>query len=122
MLMMATARRNEAETIVPSVSPIRWKASNRRWNCQNVYAQHRRCQDDHRRMTERKEQPHACWSLSLLHQLTRHVVDCGDVVGVNRVPQAEAIGEKRGSQQYGLMVQGRNGPRPGQQIAAPPTR
>ena len=44
------------------------------------------------RMSEGEEQPDGDRALTLLHQLARDVVDRGDVVGVDGVPQAEAVG------------------------------
>ena len=64
-------------------------------------------------MAEREHQPQSHWPLTLLHQLARDVVDRRDVVGVDRVPQAEAVGEERSSQQHGIMPERENRPGPG---------
>ncbi len=63
-------------------------------------------------MPERKEQADAERLLALLHQLARHIVDGGDVVGVHRVAQAEAVSEEGGSQQDRIVVEGCEGPGP----------
>ena len=58
--------------------------------------QRRRCcrdrrggQHDYRRMTEREEEADADRPLAVVHQLARDVVDRGDMVGVDRVTEAE---------------------------------
>ncbi len=63
-------------------------------------------------MAEREEQADAERLLALLHQLARHIVDGGDVVGVHRVAQAEAVGEEGGAEQDRIVVEGREGPGP----------
>jgi hypothetical protein len=39
-------------------------------------------------MAEGEEETYAHWPLPLLHQLTGHIVDCGDMIGIDRVTQA----------------------------------
>ena len=48
--------------------------------------------EDDRRVPEREEEADAQRPLALAHQLARRVVDRGDVVGVERVAQAERVG------------------------------
>jgi hypothetical protein len=45
-------------------------------------------------MPERKPHSHSDWSLLLLEQFSGGVIDGGDVVGVNCVPQPEDIRDK----------------------------
>ena len=61
-----------------------------------------RSDQHHRRMAEREEQADCHRSLSLLHQLACDVVDGGDVIGIERVPQPERIGEHGCSDQHRL--------------------
>ena len=49
-------------------------------------------------MAQRKHEADADGTFSLLHQLARRVINGCYVVGVYRMTQAEAIGEKRGSE------------------------
>ena len=51
-------------------------------------------------------------ALALLHQLAGDVVDGGDVVGVHRVAQAEAVGQQRGAEQHRLVAEGQQRPGP----------
>ena len=53
-----------------------------------------------------KNRPTADRALALLHQLARHVVDRRDMVGVERVPQPERIGERRRAQQHRKIMEG----------------
>ena len=53
----------------------------------------RRSPDD-QRVTKRKEESDRNGAFALLHQLTCDVVDRRDVVGIDGVAQAEAIGEQ----------------------------
>ena len=69
-------------------------------------------------MAEREEQPDADRTLALLHQLARDVVDRGDMIGVDRVAQAERIGEQGRAQQHRLTAQGHQRPEPDKNIAA----
>ena len=51
--------------------------------------------DQHDRgMPQGEEEADGHRALSILHQLARDVVDRGDVICVDRVPQAEAVGEQ----------------------------
>ena len=70
------------------------------------------------RMAERKEEADADRPLALLHQLARDVVDRRDMIGVDRVAQAEGIGEQRRAEQHRLVVQGDERPEPDENIAA----
>jgi len=64
-------------------------------------------------MAEREHQPQSHWPLTLVHQLVRDVVDRRDVVGVDRVAEAEAVDEERGSEQHGIMAERENCPSSG---------
>ena len=69
-------------------------------------------------MSEREIKADADRALALLHQLARDIVDGGDVIGVDRVPQAEGIGEQRRAQQHRLVMQRDERPQPDENIAA----
>ena len=64
-------------------------------------------------MAQREEEANGDRSLATLHQRSGDVVDGGDVVRVDRVAEAEAIGQERGAQQQGLAVEEEEGPGPG---------
>ena len=63
-----------------------------------------------------KKKPTATGRLPSLHQLARHVVDRGDVVGVDGVAQAEAVGEEGRAEQDGMVAERDQRPDPGQHI------
>ena len=67
-------------------------------------------------MTEREEQADRNRPLAGLHQLARHIVDGGDVIGIDRVAQAERVGEQRGAEQHRMVAEGDQRPQPGQQV------
>jgi hypothetical protein len=46
-------------------------------------------------MAQRKEEPDSNWPLALLHQFARDIVDRGDVVGIDRIPQPKAASDER---------------------------
>ena len=52
-----------------------------------------------RRMAQREEETDPDRPLAVLHELARDVVDRGDVIGVDRMPQAERVGQQRGAEQ-----------------------
>jgi hypothetical protein len=72
-----------------------------------------RCRDHHSRMAEQKKKPSV---IDRLHQFARDIVDRGYVVGIDRVPQPEAVSDKRRRQQQGIAVKRCEGPDPGEQI------
>ena len=76
------------------------------------------CEHHDGRMAERKEQADRNRPLAFLHQLARHVVDRRDVVGIDRVAQAERVGEERGADQHRVVVECDQRPNPGQHIGA----
>ena len=55
-------------------------------------------------------------ALAVLHQLARHVVDGRDVIGVDGVPQAQAVDDQRNAQQGRLVVERGEGPEPGADV------
>ncbi|MGH6674838.1 MAG: hypothetical protein ACRECE_01250, partial [Xanthobacteraceae bacterium] len=63
-------------------------------------------------MAEREEKTDANWTLALLHEFSRYVVNCGDMVRINGVAKAEAVGEESGAEQEGITVEGNNGYEP----------
>ena len=68
--------------------------------------------DDDGRMAEREEKADADRALAFLHQLARHIVDGGDVIRVEGVPEAEAVGEKGGPEQQREIAEGDERPHP----------
>jgi hypothetical protein len=50
-------------------------------------------------MTEGKQEADGDRALALLHQLARHIIDCGDMIGIDGVAQPKTVGEQRGAQQ-----------------------
>src|SRR6185312_14054559 len=61
--------------------------------------------EDDRRVAEREEETGAERALAVLQQLPRRVVDRRYVVGVERVPQAERVRERREAGQRGIARQ-----------------
>src|ERR671918_1467424 len=62
--------------------------------------------DDHRRVAEREEETDRDRPLALLHQLPRDIVDRRDVVGVEGMAEAEAIGEEPSAAQDRRVMEG----------------
>ena len=56
-------------------------------------------QHDYRGMPEREHEAHGDGTFALVHQLASDVVDCCDVVGIDCVAEAKAVGQKCGSQE-----------------------
>ncbi len=112
MLAIAMANRNSAETSVPTTPPKLLNASNR--PCSAVVADRDgdRQRDDDRRMAEREEQADRDRPAAFLHQFAGHVVDRRDVIGVERVPQAETVSERRRAEQHWIIVEGDDRPQP----------
>src|SRR5262245_20773679 len=67
-------------------------------------------------MPQREEQAGGHRLLAFLHELAGDVVDGGDVVGVNRVTQAEAVGQQARAEQHGMIVENDERCRPGGRI------
>src|ERR1700730_6261066 len=67
-------------------------------------------------MPQRKEKADSDRSLSLLHQLARHIVDRCNMVGIDRVTKPKAVRQHRGSNQDWLMDERNECPNPGRQI------
>ena len=77
-----------------------------------------RHQDHDRGMAEGEEEPDRHRPPILLHQFSRHIVDGGDVVGVNRVPQAKAVGQKTQAECGRVSVKHGQRQRPGGDVQA----
>ena len=100
-LMKPMTSRNVAETAVPIRPPTSWNAGMSlmmpaRDGDQHASARRRSSSGRARRRSPRRP------ALALLHELARRVVDGGDVVGVDRVAQAERVGEEGGRQEDGI--------------------
>src|ERR1700679_2250246 len=67
-------------------------------------------------MSEREEEAGRDRPLALLHQLSGHVVDGGDMIGVDRVTKPERIGERSGPEQDRLIAKLHECPEPCQHI------
>ncbi len=63
-------------------------------------------------MAERKHEADCHGLLAFLHELARDVVDGGEVIGIHRMPQPEAVGQQRRAQQDRVAMKGDQGPAP----------
>ena len=72
--------------------------------------------DDDRRVPEREEQPHRNRALAVLHQLAGRVVDRGDMVGIDRMAQAEGVGQEGGRQQDRVLARHQQRQAPGAEV------
>ncbi len=77
---------------------------------------HDRQADHDRRVAEREEEAHRDRPLAVLHQLAGRVVDRRDVVGVDRVAEAEGVGQEGRRKQDRIGRRGRQGQAPGDQV------
>ncbi len=75
-----------------------------------------RGQHHHAGMAEREEESDADRALALLHQLARDVVDGGDMIGIDGMARAEAVGQQRGAEQDGITAKRGERPGPGEKI------
>ena len=116
--MKAMANRNSAEALVPMMPPTAFIESKRDVSCGRGERNADRQEDHDRRVAERKEEADADRALALLHELARDVVDRRDMIGVDRVAQAERIGEQRRSEQDRPIAEGDERPEPDENIAA----
>ena len=73
-------------------------------------------QDHHRRMAEGEKEADGEGLLALLHQFADDIVDRRDVVGVDRVTEAEHVGEKGGAQEHRVPGEHRPGAEPGDDV------
>ena len=112
MLASATANRKNAETLVPISPPTSLNAANRLCSATVAAANASDGEHDDRRMAEREEEADRDRPLAVLHQLAGDVVDRRDVVGVDRMPQPERVGEKRRAEQHRVARGRRRAPRP----------
>ena len=87
-------QRNVPETPVPIVPPQCWSDGIRALTRCAATASASRQREDDRRVAEREEEADAERALAVLEELARRVVDRGDVVGVERVAQAERVSER----------------------------
>ena len=67
-------------------------------------------------MPQRKEEADEHRLFAILHQLASDVVDGRDMVGIERVAQAEGVGEGAGSQEQREMAEGDEGDAPDDEI------
>ena len=119
--MRAMANRNSAEALVPMMPPTAFSESKREVTRRRGERDADRQQHHDRRMAEREEEADPDRPLALLHELARDVVDRRDMIGVDRVAQAERIGEQRRAEQDRLTAQGDERPEPDENIAADQT-
>ena len=63
-------------------------------------------------MTEREEEADGRRTLALLHQFARHIVDGGDVIGVDGMAKAKTIGEKSRAKEHRKIAKGDDRPDP----------
>src|SRR6266571_707126 len=76
----------------------------------------RRTQDNNRRVTEREQEAHRHRALSFLHQLSSHIIDRRDMVGIHSMPKTKAVGKKGSAHQSGIVTERNEGPHPCRQI------
>ncbi len=55
-------------------------------------------------------------ALAILHQFAGDIVDGGDVIGIDRMAQAEPIGQQRCAEQHGMIMERYQRPGPGADI------
>ena len=67
-------------------------------------------------MTEGEVEADSDGLLALLHELARDVVDRRDVIGIDRMPEAETIGEQSCAQEDRRIAKGDECPRPDSEI------
>ena len=72
--------------------------------------------DDDGGVAEGEHEADGDGALAFLHELAGDVVDGGDVVGVDGVAEAEAVGEEGGAEKDGEAVEGDDGPGPGAEV------
>ncbi len=68
-------------------------------------------------MAEREIEPSRNRALALLHELARDVVDRRDMVGIDRMAQSEAIGQKCGTEQHRVVAEGEERPCPSRHVS-----
>ena len=73
-------------------------------------------------MPEREEEADPDRPLAVLQQLARDVVDRRYVVGIDRVAQAERVGEQRRAELHGIVAKGEERPTPGRDVRERPLR
>ncbi len=81
--------------------------------CERSGGDEGRADDDDGGVAEREHEADGDGALAFLHELAGDVVDGGDVVGVDGVAEAEAVGEQRGAEQERIVAEGDDGPEPG---------
>ena len=69
-------------------------------------------------MTKREEEAGGIGRLAFLHELSDDVVDRGNVVGVEGVPEAENICQQSGAKQRRTVGEGDPRPKPGCGVSA----
>ncbi len=67
-------------------------------------------------MPEREHEADGDGAFALVHQLAGDVVDCGDVVSIDCVAEAKAIGKECGAQEQGIGMKGDDCPEPDGEI------
>jgi hypothetical protein len=67
-------------------------------------------------MAEREPKPHGFRTTTIVDQLSDDVVDGGDMVSINGVPKAKDPSQQGRPKQSGMVMERRDGPRPGDQI------
>ncbi len=86
-------QRNVPETPAPDVRPVVGERRDARLHGARRDRQGRSEREDDGRVAEREEEADAERALALREHLPRRVVDRRDVVGVERVPEPEGVGE-----------------------------
>ena len=114
--MVAMRSRKAADIAVPITPPMVWKSSSRSLKAAAVTATPIDASTTTVEWPSEKIEAGRERALALLHQLARHIVDGGDVVGVDRVAQPEAVGQERGAEQHRIVVERAQRPGPGRHV------
>ena len=120
--MNASVNRNSADALVLMTPPIALNEPTPDVTAAAATATADRQADHDGRMAEREKQPDRDRPLAGLHQLAGDIVDRRDVVGIDRMPKAEAVGQQRRPEQDRLVVQGDERPQPGKQVSGDQAR
>ena len=109
--------RNSAETAVPMTPPMSCEAIEPALQAAAVTAIATEARTTMVEWPSEKKKPTAVGLLAFLHQLADDVVDGGDVVGIEGVPQAERVGEERDAEQRRPIRESDPCPGPGREVA-----
>ena len=111
------AKRNNAETVVPMMLPNVLQPREPRLERGRRRGDRHSGEHHNGGVAEREIQPNADRPLSVLHELPGDVVDGGNVIGIDRMPQPEAVREESRAEEERLLTKDGDRPRPGRQVS-----